>query len=612
MNTIREKTQELKTSILRFAASARAVVREVCTFEFLGLATMLLPALMASVGFFFGKTVSPIYFYAAVAILTSVAFLVGWRRGLAYLALLAVCTVLTMYTFSYVGTDAQCYHFPMQYLLHHGWNPVFDSTVEEFKALTGGAQINLYHALFLPKFGSLCGAIVASAFKLFVADGFLGYVLVTCLFSMSLKFAKRYWSSSLCFCILFAGALTFSTKVTAFLAGHVDYSTYSTFCISAMTLVLHVRDRRLRDLAVFVVSTCICMSSKTTGILCCGVLIVMMTPLLWRRIGYWRALMLVCLCVALVGASPLLTAWVNYGSPFYPSMTFDPNVQIVDITNDFTGNADALSMGYLSRICYAWVSPKLTVAVIRLLHGNPDFSPCFDVAGGVEGLGTWFRILLLASAVLLLVARKNLITWLCVIVFVSSNFAPLKYIGFFRYFLQIWMIFPLAALNFVYTTNGKVAMRGMKFLRDAIVVLLSIALGGLAGLTSLRTLAYQGRMVVQERFRQNLISSFSGKKEVIVAKEDYRFTTLQRFRQAGLRLVKADGAEVDTVMQKDSALPCYDSRPEVYADLNKRFPVCGGVGTLLFKFHWLDVFDNLPHVLWDCAGDDDNAKGVAK
>ena len=132
MNTICEKMQELKTSILRFGASARAVVREVCTFEFLGLSTMLLPALMASVGFFFGKTVTPVYFWSAVAILTYAAFLAGWRRGLAYLALLVACTVLTMYTFSYSGTDAQNYHFPMQYLLHYGWNPVFDSTRRGF------------------------------------------------------------------------------------------------------------------------------------------------------------------------------------------------------------------------------------------------------------------------------------------------------------------------------------------------------------------------------------------------------------------------------------------------------------------------------------------------
>ena len=139
MNTILEKTQELKTPILRFGASVRAVIREVCTFEFLGLTTMLLPALMAGIGFFFGKTVSPVYFWSAVAILTLVAFLAGWRRGLAYLALLAVCTVLTMYTFSYTYCDAQTYHFPMQYLLRRGWNPVFDSTVEKFEALAGDA-----------------------------------------------------------------------------------------------------------------------------------------------------------------------------------------------------------------------------------------------------------------------------------------------------------------------------------------------------------------------------------------------------------------------------------------------------------------------------------------
>ena len=272
MNTILEKTQELKTSILRLGAQTRAVVREVCTFEFLGLATMLLPALMASVGFFFGKTVSPIYFWSAVAILASAAFLVGWRRGLAYLALLAVCTALTMYTFSYTQWDAQAYHFPMQYLLHHGWNPVFDSTIEKFNALAGDAWLRQNHALFLPKFSSLCGAIVASALGLFVGDGFLGYVLVACLFSTCMKFAGRYWSANVWLRILFAISMTFTSGLQ-FLAGLVDFSTYASFCISALMLLLYVRDRRLPDLVVFVIATSICMTAKTTGILCSGLLI---------------------------------------------------------------------------------------------------------------------------------------------------------------------------------------------------------------------------------------------------------------------------------------------------------------------------------------------------
>ena len=42
---------------------------------------MLLPALMAGVGFFFGQTVTPLYFYVSVAILLVCAFVGGWRDG---------------------------------------------------------------------------------------------------------------------------------------------------------------------------------------------------------------------------------------------------------------------------------------------------------------------------------------------------------------------------------------------------------------------------------------------------------------------------------------------------------------------------------------------------
>ena len=607
MNTMLEKTQELKTSILCFGAQTRAVVREVCTFEFLGLATMLLPALMASVGFFFGKTVSPVYFWSAVAILTCAAFLVGWRRGLAYLALLAVCTVLTMYTFSYSGTDAQNYHFPMQYLLHHGWNPVFDSTVEKFAPLIGDAQASMYHTLFLPKFCALCGAIVASAFHLFAGDGFLGYILIVCLFSTCMTFAKRYWTANAFLCVLFASGMTFSTKITSFLAGQVDYSTYASFCISMLSLVLYIRDRRLSDLLLFSAATCICVASKSTGVLCCGVLVIMTLPLLFNRVGYWRALFWTGVVFVIVGASPILTAWVQYGSPFYPSMTFNPNVEVVDITNDFTGNADALSMGYLSRICYAWVSPKLTIAAIRLLDGRPDFNPVFSVCGGVSGLGLWFNGLLLTSAVLLAVSRKNLITWLCIVIFVSSNFAPLKYLGYGRYFPQIWTIFPLAVLNFTCTTKETWRGRDLQVVRKGVVLLLVVALGGVAGLSFLRTLAYQGRVLAYEGARQSLIASFQQGDPIRVGESDYRFTTVRRFRQAGLHLVKSTDGQVDTIMQQDTALPRHDVRPDVCASLNARFPICDSIKSLLFKFHWLDVFDNLPHVLWD-----DNAKEILR
>lgn len=575
-------------------------IAELCSLEFLGLCTVIAPPLFASIGFFFGKTITPWYFYGVVLVLVCCSFCVGWRRGFAYFIMLILCVLLTAFTFSYVGTDAQNYHFPMQYLLKNGWNPVFDSTVEKFAAIAGDANLSVYHTLFLPKFSSLCGAIVASAFGLFSGDGFLGYMLVVCLFVSSIKFARRYLDANIAVSIIFAMGMTFSTKITSFLAGQVDYTVYASFCIASMSLVLYAWGRKIGDLAVFAIASCICMSSKTTGILCCFVLIVMTLPMLYRCIGYWRVLIIVGIVVAIIGASPLLTSWIQYGSPFYPSMTFDPRMSVVDITSDFTGNEDALSMGLLARICYAWVSPDLTVAAIRFLEGNSSFKPVFTVCGGVTGFGMWFNILLLVSIVLLLSSRKNLITLLCVIAFISSNFAPLKYIGYGRYFPQIWVIFPLAVLNFVCTTKSKECNnRLVKVIKNCAIYGLYAILLSMSVLSFARIIAYQGRMLVQERYRQDLIATFQSNKPVRVNKRDYKFTNVARFKQAGVSIVKSDDGVVDTVMQKDSALPCYDKSPEVYDNLNRYFPICNSVRSLICDFKWFDVIHHIPHVLWD-------------
>ena len=501
---------------------------------------MLLPALMAGVGFFFGQTVTPLYFYVSVAILLVCAFVGGWKRGVAYVALVAVCAALTMYTFSHTFTDALAYHFPMQHLLRHGWNPVFDSTVEKLYPLVEGMYLWFYHTLFLPKFHQLCGAIVSSAFRLFVGDAFLDYLLAVCLFMACRKFARRYWNLGAWMGFPFAFCMTVSPGIVFIISGQVDYSAYASFCISALSLVLYRNDRRLSDLVLFVAAACICMTTKTTGILCVGLLVLLTLPLLWKRTAYWHALLALGFLVAVVGASPLLTNWIQYGSPFYPSMTFNPDVPVVDITCDLNmrTNADALSMGYLSRICYAWVSPKLTVAAIRFLTGDSGFNPVFSHV--VAGLGLWFNALLLISVVLLTLSRKNIVTWLCVVIFVSSNFAPLKFIGYERYFPQIWAIFPLAVMNFAGTVDCTAGYSRTKAFRKVVAVVSAAVLAGLGGAFLFRTAYTCCILMVHEGIRQNLIASLP--REVEVDESFFVYTTVQRFRQAGVEMSR--GADV--------------------------------------------------------------------
>jgi len=358
-----------------------------------------------------------------------------------------------------------------------------------------------------------------------------------------------------------------------------------------------------------------------------------------------------------VGASPLLTAWIQYGSPFYPSMTFNPDVSVVDITCDFNlmTNADARSMGYLSRVCYAWISPKLTVAAIRFLTGNPGFNPVFSVGGGVSagggvaGLGLWFNALLLISVVLLTLSRKNIVTWLCAVIFVSSNFAPLKFIGYERYFPQIWAIIPLAVMNFVGTIDGTANGSRMKALRKIVAVALLAILAGLSGIVLSRCVRSFGGTMIVEGVRQRLISSLP---QVVKVDDPYfRYTAIQRFRQAGITMVKAVDGETDTTVEekvddrwcwyfmenmprrdpkssrlvlppqgerwspgikkvKQSVLTCTDFRTgerfAVYSNMNI-VPSHKDLPKFLFskgKLH--AVIDNFPHVLWD------NGQGGAK
>ena len=123
---------------------------------------------------------------------------------------------------------------------------------------------------------------------------------------------------------------------------------------------------------------------------------------------------------------------------------------------------------------------------------------------------------------------------------------------------------------------------------------------------SVGAFANYGQSLVAERCRQDMIATFPNGKPVKVSETDYRFTTIRRFRQAGLEVEKTTDGKVDTVILNEAILfPCYDSHREVYDDFEARFSASGYA--LFYKFHWLDVFANLPHVLWD-----DNAKEISR
>ena len=524
---------------------------------------------------------------------------------LKFVVLVGVCLVFTAYTFSYTGTDVMNYHFPMQDLLRHGWNPVMVATIEDFQQMIGEQSMLVIHTLFLPRLTALCGALVGAATGLYVADSFLNYVLVAVLLTTAYDFSRKFWKESPRFSALFAFSIVFTTKFTAFLSGYVDYVTYAGIIAMMLACALYLQEKRGADLAIFAMMLAISALAKTTGlvigVLLCGLLMIC----LWKDKRFWMACLAVALYVAVVGFSPLFTSWIHYGCPLYPTMSFSAAHPPIDITDDFSGNADALKMGYLTRSIYAWVSPWLAIKLGSIIYDTPDFNPVFTVCGGVAGFGALFRVLLLASAIALLMSKKNVVTGICGFILLTTLITPLKYVGFSRYFLQVWAIPPLALFNLAAAPNFELPNKRW---RNALKVAAIIVPVCVASLCALRTLAFNGRCFAVESARQAALCQLKSRSQKWctngICFNSYSFA----------RRMQVEGLEYDYdasrnySVENGSTTPClsYDkqymwatedaTRAEAVS-VDKEFFIADSPGRLL-AFPWFKAYTRIPHVLW--------------
>lgn len=554
-------------------------------------ASILLGLFLGTVGFLFGKTCSPLPMTLSFCIGALLAFLHSKKHGLLFIGLTGLLLLLTAYTFSYTGPDAQAYHFPMQHLIKSGWNPIFDSTIEKFNAFSDLGRCALYHTLFLPRVTALTGAFIASATGLWIADAFLGYTLVLTLFTVSYRFAKELYSPDITPgpAIIFAAFITFSTKITSFLAGQIDYTVYAAFIIAIMSILHYHRTNTPRECVLFFLSLLLTMLSKSTGLVYGALTFFISYLFLWKRPAFRRGSVIFLLFAFILGLTPYLTSWIQYGHPLYPTMTYAPNITPVDITSDFTGNSDALSMGYLSRIIYAWISKTLAIKSCAWYFDNPAFNPVFTVEGGVEGLGLIFRLLIGCSFIALLFSKKSTLFYLCLFIFITSNLAPLKYIGFNRYFPQIWALPALALYNFIYHPNRRLPL----FLHNWSKPFIFTLFIAFAGLSLLRSFTYQGCMLAFEKARQDEFEKICATGETYALTDPLNsYTFRKRMEIAGIQF-KQDPSLPQLSFDDHFAIASCEDASAIVKHLTEKYPFCNTIGQVL-TFPYYSAFTSFP------------------
>ena len=558
---------------------------------------LALPLLAMSIQtglFLVGRTCSPFPMWIAFAACSLLALAAHWKRMVRFWGLVLLALLLGAYTFAYCGIDTDICHIPMQLLLREGWNPVFDSTLEKFGTVVDIPLVSVYHTLFMPKTAAFCGALAAQATGLWECSAFLGYLLLFAMSRTAFVFAGRLWGCGRWGGLLFAVSVSVTSTMTRMLEGPNDFHWYAALVTALLSLVLYHRDRNPRDCLLAVMASAICATVKSAGL----ANVVLLWGAFWlcsrKRGEPCRGLPAVTLLVLWIGISPLVTSWIQYGSPLYPAATFDPKIEPADVTDDFRANADGERMGHLARFVHGWISPALAKKACALWYRKADFDPVFFVRNGVGGLKS-LNVLFCLGIVLLLLARKNPVTLAGLWIVLTLICYPVKYIGFLRYFPHAWLVVPLGIYQFCRFPPGW--LRRWPPAERALRISLYSVLGAVSLAYCLNVFAFQWRCMTIEGRMQELLASYreTGTTVEIPCNAQRGYAVSKRLACGNVDHVV--GRRKMENFDEDTSFPRYKEYFLTYWRYLGEYPVCNTPANLL-RFKWLDLFRHFPHPLF--------------
>lgn len=413
---------------------------------------------LVALGFVFRLPCTVWTWWAAVVLAVATAVV---RRRESSVAVLATTVVLfagllflvwlgsNLLTTSGAYDSLICYQ-PMVRLMAEGWNPVWQGTPEGMQAATGIAadEVASLHIFSASKgifyFCTAAYRFTGAHFNLFLP--LAPFLLISLLFAIADAFSHRGKLAVAC-----AGV-----GELYFLPCGYDMIDNLAIAISGIGLLVTMA-RYLKSgqchVPRLIAFSFLMMTTKPTGMAHCLVFwILFLIAAVWtkRGLNLWRCIRnggILLILVGLVNVSPYVTSAVNFGSPFYPRVSGNPEkYPVKNITGDFLErNEDAAQMGHIGAFANAFLSSAITRKYYSLKTGKADFCPQGSTwgycIGGTFGMANSkgaptnvaFRFLYCSSLVLLLVFGGVAGRFIAACLVCAPLAMPTEMIGYSRY-----------------------------------------------------------------------------------------------------------------------------------------------------------------------------------
>lgn len=464
-----------------------------------------------------GGSVQTWHWWGAVALVCGGALWLGRsspRRTLvallAFAAMLGLVWVFTWLQPDRGWHDPVGYHLPAIRLLMEGWNPIYAATPEAIAETMGvnPSEMWFWHVLAMPKSAWIFSAAAA---KFTQAPMALFFPIFPFLFATAAATVWRFFGERKLWVRLLAlGVLWAITPAAFFTLIDRIQALGAIALLAGMGCVL--KGRR-PDWTALIVHSFWMASSKQIGAISCVLFWVLFScAWLWqerqqvwpvvRRLACVAAVIGALLCV--VGISPYLTMWLNYGHPLYPVKTTDEAVHpTVNIVADFYNlNADARAMGHLGSFVNAYISPSLAVAYYRWKLDRETFVPMGETWSQHGELGSPQRAatripLLICFAILLLLGGR-LERLMGISLTIGLLLMPTVMLGYMRYIPWIWFS-ALLALHAATGVSPRIRWLGYGAVPVVIVALLPTFLRTVTQASAQIDAAYAADRLLQAR-----------------------------------------------------------------------------------------------------------------
>lgn len=276
---------------------------------------------LSNIGFIFHLGVN--YFYVLISFVICEIYLFKSKNFIQkniFLFIFFVLSLVFAMCFIDVSFDGRCYHFTLENLFRHGYNPIYDNIYEFSK--NNNIFYNLVFANSYPNALEVIRSNFYLIFNNMESSKIVNFLFAFSTFFYSIYFLNRKLDKIKTF-VLSICIFSLTVLITQINTKMADFSLYCVFIMQLFSIILIDKNEDTKkNSAVFILSSILSIALKYTG-LYTSLIMIAVYFIFKRNKDFIKTTAIIAISSLILCLQPYCTNILKFKNPFYPSLGYN-------------------------------------------------------------------------------------------------------------------------------------------------------------------------------------------------------------------------------------------------------------------------------------------------